>query len=52
VREFDEQIQESSQHAAQYWQSLEMTHKRFDALTRVEERHAGRYQDALTKIST
>ena len=51
VREFDEQIEESRQHAIQFQQMLEKARKRFAALTRVEERHARRYQDALAKLS-
>ena len=51
VAEFDEQIEESRQHADQFRETLEKARKRFDALTRVEERHAKRYQQALAKAS-
>jgi rubrerythrin len=51
LREFDEQIEESRQHATQFRQTLEKARKRFAALTRVEERHARRYQDAPAKVS-
>ena len=47
VREFDEQIAESRQHAEQFQTMLTMAAKRFAALTKVEERHAQRYQQAL-----
>lgn len=47
VREFDEQIAESRQHAEQFQTMLAMAAKRFAALTKVEERHARRYQQAL-----
>lgn len=43
VREFDEQIAESRQHAEQFQTMLTMAAKRFAALTKVEERHARRY---------
>lgn len=49
VREFDEQIAESREHAEQFQAVLEKAAKRFAALTKVEERHARRYQDALRK---
>ncbi len=49
VREFDEQIEESREHAEQFRRMLEKAEKRFAALTRVEERHARRYQDALDR---
>lgn len=51
VREFDEQIEESREHAEQFQKTLEKARKRFDALTRVEERHARRYQEALDKVA-
>jgi len=49
VREFDEQIAESRQHAEQFQAILEKAAKRFAALTKVEERHAQRYQQALQR---
>ena len=51
VAEMDEQIAESREHAERFARTLEIAAKRFDALARVEERHAGRYQDALNKIT-
>ena len=49
VREFDEQIAESREHAEQFRAVLEKAAKRFAALTKVEERHAQRYQQALQR---
>jgi rubrerythrin len=49
VREFDEQIAESREHAEQFRAVLAMAAKRFAALTKVEERHAKRYQQALQR---
>ena len=51
VREIDEQIAESREHAAQFAAVLEKAAKRFAALARVEERHAGHYRDQLARIS-
>jgi rubrerythrin len=49
VREFDEQIAESREHAEQFQTVLAKAAKRFAALTKVEERHAQRYQQALQR---
>lgn len=49
VQEFDEQIAESRQHAEQFQAVLGKAAKRFAALTKVEERHARRYQEALQR---
>ena len=51
VAEFDEQIAESKEHADMFISVLEKAAKRFDALTRVEERHANRYKDALARVN-
>jgi rubrerythrin len=51
VKEIDEQIAESKEHAAQFKAVLEKAAKRFAALTKVEERHANAYQAVLDKIS-
>jgi rubrerythrin len=51
VAEIDEQIEESRQHAAQFQAVLEKARKRFDALARVEERHANHYRAALKSIT-
>ena len=46
VREFDEQIAESIEHAQQFRAVLEKAAKRFAALAKVEERHANHYRAA------
>jgi rubrerythrin len=51
VAEYDEQIDESKQHAAQFKRTLELAAKRFAALAKVEERHANHYQAALDKLN-
>ncbi len=51
VKEIDEQIEESREHAEQFTAVLEMAAKRFGALAKVEERHANRYSEALAKVS-
>lgn len=51
VAEFEEQIAESREHAQMFQTVLAKASKRFAALTKVEERHARHYQDALNKIS-
>ena len=51
VKEIDEQIEESKEHAAQFKAVLEKAAKRFAALAKVEERHANAYQAVLDKIS-
>ncbi|MDB5959985.1 MAG: Rubrerythrin [Massilia sp.] len=51
VAEYDEQIEESKVHAAQFKKTLEMAAKRFAALTKVEERHANHYKAALDKLN-
>ncbi|MFN2348601.1 MAG: rubrerythrin family protein [Thioalkalivibrio sp.] len=50
VREFDEQIAESIEHADYFQGVLEKAAKRFAALARVEERHANHYKDALARV--
>jgi len=49
AREFDEQIAESREHADGFQAMLSKAAKRFAALTKVEERHARRYQEALQR---
>jgi len=49
VREFDEQIAESKEHARSFQNTLEKAAKRFAALAKVEERHANQYKAALAK---
>jgi len=50
VKEMDEQIEESREHAEMFQAVLEKAAKRFAALAKVEERHAGHYQDALDRV--
>ena len=50
VREFDEQIAESVEHAQRFQATLEKAAKRFAALTKVEERHANHYRATLAKV--
>lgn len=51
VREFDEQIAESQEHAEQFRAVLEKAAKRFAALAKVEERHANHYREALARVN-
>ena len=50
VREMDEQIAESKEHAQMFQAVLEKASKRFAALAKVEERHARHYADALEAV--
>lgn len=47
VKEIDEQIAESKEHAERFAKTLAMAAKRFAALAKVEEKHAGHYQATL-----
>lgn len=51
VKEIVEQIAESQEHAERFQASLAKAQKRFDALTRVEERHANHYRQHLASIA-
>jgi rubrerythrin len=51
IEEIDQQIVESREHAQQFRATLEKAAKRFAALARVEEKHAGHYRDALARIT-
>ena len=51
VAEFDEQIDESKQHAEQFLAMLGKAAKRFSALTTVEQRHANQYQQVLDSLN-
>lgn len=51
VKEIDEQIAESKEHAARFAETLVKAAKRFAALARVEERHANHYRAQLDKVS-
>ncbi|MBI5461500.1 MAG: rubrerythrin [Gammaproteobacteria bacterium] len=50
VREFDHQIAESQEHAAQFQATLAKAAKRFAALAKVEEKHANHYRETLARI--
>lgn len=50
VAEFDHQIEESKEHAQMFTDILKKAEKRFAALTKVEERHANHYRDALAAV--
>ena len=52
VKELDEQIAESKEHAARFQQTLAKAAKRFAALAKVEERHANHYKATLAKVTT
>ena len=49
-KEFEEQIEESKEHAEQFKQVLILAEKRFAALQKVEELHAKAYQQVLEKL--
>jgi len=51
VKEFDEQIAESKEHAESFKRVLEKAAKRFTALAKVEERHANQYRAALEGLT-
>lgn len=51
LKEIDEQIAESQEHAEQFAKTLEKAQKRFHALSKVEERHANHYQTHLNSIN-
>jgi rubrerythrin len=51
VKELDEQIAESKEHAEMFKAVLEKASKRFAALAKVEERHAKNYQATLDKLA-
>ncbi|MCO4782125.1 MAG: rubrerythrin family protein [Candidatus Cloacimonetes bacterium] len=50
VAEFEEQIEESKEHAEMFESLLNKAAKKFGALAKVEERHANRYQDTLNMV--
>jgi rubrerythrin len=50
VKEINEQIAESKEHAEQFQSILEKAEKRFAALAKVEKRHAESYQQVLEKL--
>lgn len=50
VKEIDEQIEESREHAARFQGILDKAAKRFAALAKVEEKHANHYRETLAKV--
>ena len=50
VKEIDEQIAESREHAEMFKAVLEKASKRFGALAKVEERHANNYRATLERV--
>jgi rubrerythrin len=50
VKEMDEQIEESKEHAARFQQTLTKAARRFAALAKVEERHAHHYKATLARL--
>jgi rubrerythrin len=50
VKEINEQIFESKEHAEQFQSILEKAEKRFAALQKVEQRHAQAYQNVLEAL--
>jgi rubrerythrin len=50
VREFQEQIEESAEHAEQFRAVLAKAELRFAALTKIEKRHAAAYQQVLETL--
>lgn len=51
VKEMDEQIEESKEHASRFQQTLARAAKRFAALAKVEERHANHYRATLARVN-
>ena len=49
-KEMQEQIAESKEHAAQFAEVLAKAEKRFNALKKVEERHANAYKNVLETL--
>jgi rubrerythrin len=50
VQEFQEQIDESKEHAEEFKAVLAKAEKRFAALTKIEQRHAQAYQSKLEAL--
>ena len=51
VKEMDEQIEESKEHAQRFRDTLAKAAKRFAALAKVEERHANHYKATRAKLA-
>lgn len=52
VKQIDEQIEESKEHAARFQATLTKAARRFAALAKVEERHANHYKATLAKVAS
>ena len=50
VQEFQEQIEESKEHAVQFADALVKAEKRFAALAKIEKRHAAAYKQKLGEL--
>jgi rubrerythrin len=50
VKELDEQIEDSKEHAARFRATLEKAARRFAALAKVEEKHAAHYRETLARV--
>ena len=50
VREIDEQIAESKEHAERFQATLDKAARRFAALAKVEEKHARHYSNTLARV--
>jgi rubrerythrin len=50
IAEIDEQIAESREHADRFAALLARAAKRFEALAKVEQRHANHYRDRLARV--
>ncbi|HET8706262.1 MAG TPA: rubrerythrin family protein [Pseudomonadales bacterium] len=50
IKEIDEQIAESKEHAEHFQATLAKAAKRFSALAKVEERHANHYRQQLNRV--
>jgi rubrerythrin len=50
VKEMDEQISESKEHADMFADVLKKAERRFDALAKVEEKHARHYESVLKTV--
>ncbi len=50
VRELDEQIEESREHAERFQATLDKAARRFAALAKVEEKHAQHYRATLARV--
>ena len=52
VKQIDEQIEESKEHAARFQATLTKAARRFAALAKVEERHANHYRATLATVAS